>query len=108
MLKGQIIGNGFTDWKYDGFPAFFNMAYYHGLIDDELFDFGSAKCNFSYIEVTGSDALSEGCRNATKTFMNYTFYANKFDIYARCHKNQSVPCMWTKPIVEYFNRPTVK
>ncbi len=40
--------------------------------------------------------------------MNYTFYANKYDIYARCYKNQSIPCVWTNPIVEYFNRPTVK
>ncbi len=53
-LKGQVIGNGFTNWRFDGFPAFFNMAYYHGLIDDELYDFGSARCNFSYIEVTGA------------------------------------------------------
>jgi hypothetical protein len=53
-LKGQIINNGFTDWKYDGFPAYFEMAYYHGLIDDELFDAGR-KCNFTYIEVIGQD-----------------------------------------------------
>ena len=52
--------------------------------------------------------MTKGCLNAIQTFMNYTSYANKFDIYARCHKNQSVPCMWTNAVVEYFNRPSVK
>ena len=38
-LKGFIVGSGVTDFKYDGLPAFVSMAYYHGLIDDELYDF---------------------------------------------------------------------
>jgi len=37
-LKGQIISNGITDWKFDGFPAYFKMSFYHGLIDDELYE----------------------------------------------------------------------
>ena len=38
-LKGMIVGNGVTDYKYDGKPAFVPMAFYHGLIDDELYEF---------------------------------------------------------------------
>ena len=54
-LKGQIIGNGITNWRYDGFPAYYEMAYHHGLIDDELFDFGREFCNFSYFEFNQDD-----------------------------------------------------
>lgn len=32
-LKGIIVGNGVTNWKYDGTPAYVEMAYWHGLID---------------------------------------------------------------------------
>lgn len=31
-LKGFIVGNGATDWKYDGIPALFQMAYDHYII----------------------------------------------------------------------------
>jgi carboxypeptidase C (cathepsin A) len=57
-IKGQIIGNGFTDWKYDGLPAYFEMAYYHGLIDDELYDFAHKRCNFSYVPIIGEHDLT--------------------------------------------------
>jgi hypothetical protein len=85
-LKGQIIGNGLTDWKYDGLPAFFEMSYYHGLIDDELYDFGR-KCNLTYVEVEGQDNLNAGCKDALKTLLNYTRYVNNWNIYERCFKN---------------------
>jgi len=107
-LKGQIVGNGFTDWKYDGFPAYFEMAYYHGLIDDELYDFGSRKCNFSYIELTGSQDLIKGCRDSIKTFLDYTKYVNIWNIYDKCHKNQPIPCVWSQPVVDFFNSTKVK
>ena len=32
-LKGIIVGNGVTNWKYDGTPAYVEMSYWHGLID---------------------------------------------------------------------------
>jgi carboxypeptidase C (cathepsin A) len=86
-LKGQIITNGFTDWKYDGLPAFFEMSYYHGLIDDELFDFGSKKCDFSYVPIIGEHDLTKGCKDALATLNKYTKYANIWDVYAKCYKN---------------------
>jgi len=97
-LKGQIIANGLTDWKYDGFPSFFTMAFYHGLIDDELYETGRDECDFSYIEVTGSQNYSETCKQILFTFLNYTRYANTWDVYGRCYQNQPVPCLWTQPI----------
>lgn len=28
-----MVGNGVTNWKYDTYPAYIEMAYYHGLYD---------------------------------------------------------------------------
>jgi len=106
-LKGQIVNNGFTDWKHDGLPAYFEMSYYHGLIDDELFDFG-IKCNLSYVEVVGQDDLPPGCKKSLRTFLDYTKYVNEWDIYAKCYKNQPVDCIWSQPIEDFFNSTTVK
>lgn len=97
-----------TDWKYDGFPAYFKMGFYHGLIDDELYEQGKENCDFSYIEVHGGSKYSEVCKKTLLTFLKYTQYANTWDIYAKCYKNQPVPCLWTQPIVEYFSDEEVK
>lgn len=86
-LKGQIIANGFTDWKYDGFPAYFKMSFYHGLIDDELYEQGKENCNFTYIEVNGATNFSPVCKNTLMTFLNYTRYANTWDIYGKCNRD---------------------
>jgi len=129
-LKGIVVGNGFTDFKYDGLPAFVTMAHYHGLIDDELYDFISGSCNLSYVNVKGIGSLPEACLNAMQTFDYYTSYANNFDIYGYCYKGYEVieprqheillsrrleqvpgnfiPCLWTKPMVDFFNNVTVK
>jgi len=104
----MIIGNGITNWKYDGLPAYFEMAFYHGLIDDELYDFGKARCNFSYVELTGQQDLPKGCQDSLRTFLNYTKYVNIFDIYGRCYKDQPIPCVWSQPVQAYFNKTTVK
>lgn len=46
-LKGIMIGNGVTTWKYDGLPATFEMGYYFGLIDSGLYHNFKKNCNFS-------------------------------------------------------------
>lgn len=53
-LKGILVGNGVTDWKYDGVPAYFEMSYWHGLIDDELYENMNSKCDLSYYNVDQS------------------------------------------------------
>jgi carboxypeptidase C (cathepsin A) len=35
-LKGFMVGNGVTNWKYDTLPAFTEIAYYNGLIEEDL------------------------------------------------------------------------
>lgn len=36
-LKGFMVGNGVTHWKYDAEPAFIEQAYWYGLVDDALY-----------------------------------------------------------------------
>jgi hypothetical protein len=37
-LKGFIVGNGITDWKYDTAAAYVEMGYWHGLYDLDMYD----------------------------------------------------------------------
>ena len=37
-LKGFIVGNGVTDWKYDTIPAYIESGFYHGLYNIDLFN----------------------------------------------------------------------
>jgi carboxypeptidase C (cathepsin A) len=36
-LKGMMVGNGVTNWKYDGSPSAFEMSYWHSLVDKDLY-----------------------------------------------------------------------
>lgn len=48
-IKGMMVGNGVTNWEYDTYPAFIEMAYYHSLYSDELYEsMVFASCNYSY------------------------------------------------------------
>lgn len=50
-LKGFIVGNGVTNWKYDTVPAYLEMGYWHGLIDDVLYaSLTDPACNFTYLQ----------------------------------------------------------
>jgi carboxypeptidase C (cathepsin A) len=47
-LKGMMVGNGVTNWKYDTMPATINMGYWRSLISQDLHDsINQLACNFS-------------------------------------------------------------
>lgn len=49
-LKGFMVGNGVTNWKFDTYPAYIEMAYWHSLYAQEVYDgMAQANCNYSYI-----------------------------------------------------------
>jgi carboxypeptidase C (cathepsin A) len=37
-LKGFLVGNGVTNWKYDTTPAYVEMGFWHGLYDIDLYE----------------------------------------------------------------------
>jgi len=47
-LKGFIVGNGVTNWKYDTRPALIEMGFWHGLYDYDMKKaMATNKCDFS-------------------------------------------------------------
>ena len=65
-LKGFMVGNGVTNWKYDTTPAFIEMAYWHGLYDDDLYAV-MQKCDWSYYEFNLKPPTDE-CSKAMDRF----------------------------------------
>ena len=49
-LKGFLVGNPVTDYSVDGKPMQFEMAYWYGLIDDQLYMNVNNNCNLSYYD----------------------------------------------------------
>lgn len=37
-LKGMMVGNGVTNWKYDTIPATIDIMYWHSFISKEDYD----------------------------------------------------------------------
>lgn len=47
-LKGMMVGNGVTNWKYDTYPAYLEMGYWHSLYSTETYDAMKANdCDYS-------------------------------------------------------------
>jgi len=45
-----MVGNGVTNWKFDCDPAYFHMAYFHGMISNELWkNFTVNNCSFANV-----------------------------------------------------------
>ena len=36
-MKGFIVGNAVTNWRYDTIPAYIESAFWHGLYDIDLY-----------------------------------------------------------------------
>jgi len=60
-LKGFLVGNGVTDWKWDGDTSYVEMGYYHGLYGTELLkQIQDKKCDFYYEDNNPND--SDDCK----------------------------------------------
>lgn len=78
-LKGFLIGNGVTNWKYDTTPAFIKMGYTHGLISLDLQDrLVAAECDFAEM---GAKPLSKTCRELSHEFNKAVAHVYPYDIY---------------------------
>jgi len=62
-MKGFMVGNGVTNWKYDTLPATVEVAYWRSLLNQETYDkIKEEKCDYS------------GCRfdkNPSESCMSY-------------------------------------
>jgi hypothetical protein len=78
-LKGWMIGNGVTNWKYDGVPSFIEMGFWHDLYSVQLHD-SLAECNLTYFDFN-VESLSDHCMNLVMEWMNETDHIFIYDIY---------------------------
>ena len=85
-LKGFMVGNGVTDWKYDTMPAEFEMSYWYGLIDDDLYFKVKNNCDLSYFEFS---TPSDECQAYLDTFDSYVANVNMYDVFGKCYKTPS-------------------
>lgn len=85
-LKGFIVGNGVTNWKYDGTPAYVEMAYWHGLIDQTLHD-NLATCNLTYY--SWNDNITTQCQSWMDDFDTATNLINVYDVFGVCYPSSS-------------------
>lgn len=87
-LKGYIVGNGVTNWKYDTVPAFIEMAFWHGLYDLDTYNAMKANnCTYEYAGWAGFNPanLSNACNDLMNTFNNLVSNINVYDVYGICY-----------------------
>jgi len=81
MLKGILVGNGVTDWKYDTTPALIDFAFTHGIYSVET------RNKFVSFCLDGPD--DEDCKDAENEVMQSFETINIYDIYRNCWDSNS-------------------
>lgn len=89
-LKGMMVGNGVTNWKYDCTPAYFHMSYYHGLISDDLFNSVYKNCNMTYLDAPEPPKQTDLCNTLLAKFNTLVSLVNVYDIFGKCYKNPTL------------------
>ena len=87
-LKGFMVGNAVTNWKYDTTPAYIDIGYWRGLYDTTTWE--ALKANdcprqFEYFEFKYKD-ISYDCKSLVDRFDLLTKDINVYDIYGKCYK----------------------
>jgi len=79
-----MVGNGVTNWRYDGDPAYIEMGYWHSLYDTELYDkIKAANCNYEYLDAGNTD-FSDECISYLEELYALVEDVNIYDIYGTC------------------------
>lgn len=82
-LKGMMVGNGVTNWKYDTEPAYIEMAYWHRLFDDKVYDQMLEK-NCDYSGVALGRLPTGDCLQLYQDFTDSVTTINMYDIFGTC------------------------
>jgi hypothetical protein len=78
-----MVGNGVTNWKYDGKPAAIEQGYWFGLVDDALY-FKMKTCDFAYYDYDPSQ-LSQECQDMVTQFDSYMKNIQPYDLLGKCY-----------------------
>jgi hypothetical protein len=83
-LKGMMVGNGVTNWKYDTYPAFIELANAHSMMNPADYDMmKTLGCDYSGLEF-GAD-IPENCMDLLNNFGNATANVNIYDTLGDCY-----------------------
>ena len=83
-LKGMMVGNGVTNWKYDTIPAYLEMGYWHSLYDTTTYEAMQAnKCDYSGLG-RGGDLPPGICTDLFMKFDADTQGINVYNILGEC------------------------
>jgi serine carboxypeptidase-like clade 2 len=82
-LKGFMVGNGVTNWDYDTTNAYVDMAFWHSLYEQELYDeFKAQKCDFNGPYFTRT---TDSCMDLLNEFEGLVADVNVYDIFGVCY-----------------------
>jgi hypothetical protein len=88
-----MVGNGVTNWTYDTYPAYMNMAYWHSLASQDLRDeIKKAGCDYSDILFKN---LTPQCGTLFSEFQEMTNNINVYNILGKCWPAQSGTSFFT-------------
>ncbi len=76
MLKGILVGNGVTDWKYDTTPALLEFGFTHAIYSPELRN--------KYIRVCSNSQNDPECKQVEEEIIKSFEKINIYDIYRTC------------------------
>ena len=81
-ITGFIVGNGFTDRKYDTLDNVIDMSYWYGLIDARLFELLKLDgCSLGL----ASKNQSEPCQRHLSEFVETIQGINPYDVFKGCN-----------------------
>mmetsp|Transcript_41862 Transcript_41862/g.64054 ORF Transcript_41862/g.64054 Transcript_41862/m.64054 type:complete len:316 (+) Transcript_41862:28-975(+) len=83
-LKGFLIGNGVTNWKYDCDNAMVEFLFGRGLYSQELYDKMKEKeCDYTYLEFDQTK-ISEECLDIYDEISKSLDYVDPYNVYSKC------------------------
>lgn len=83
-LKGFMVGNGVTNWDYDGTPAYVEMAYWHGMYDNALYRKIHENNCLEELRRFDAEQFSTPCIEAFVRFEHMVAGTNTYDVYGKC------------------------
>jgi len=78
-FKGWLVGNGVTNWKYDGVSSYVEMGFFHGLYSTQLHE-ELQECDLDYFDFRVYN-ISQHCMDLVMKFVNETEALYIYDIY---------------------------
>ena len=86
-----MVGNGVTNWEYDTTNAYVDMAFWHSLYEEELYNqLKALKCDFNGPYFTHT---TDACMDLLNQFEALVAEVNIYDIFGICYGSFPYPSL---------------